>query len=176
VGVHEPRRNIEFKAIDPDPARSASACLALGAADEGFLRQTDTYFEVHHGHLKLREEDERAWLIYYERCPEAIARESRYFLLDVSDPVVMKDALAAALGVRIAVKKVRRLFLVRNVRIHLDRVVGLGDFIEIEAVAQSDSDLTDEHSFVRELQEALGIASSQIVEWGYAERLLTPAT
>lgn len=170
------RRNIEFKAIDPDPASSAHACLALSATDAGWLAQTDTYFHVARGRLKLREENNGAWLVYYERPSNAVARESRYMLLEVSDPAVMKDALSAALGILVTVRKTRHLFLVRNVRIHLDQVTDLGNFIEIEAVAESDSDLTDEHSVVRELQEALGIASSQIVEWGYAERLLTPAT
>ncbi len=173
--MRNPERNIEFKAIDPDPARSAKACAALGAVDEGWLRQTDTYFEVRQGYLKLREENDHAWLIYYERPVQAVARESRYMLVDVSEPKAMKDALAAALGVRIAVEKTRHLFLIGNVRIHLDQVVGLGEFIEVEAVAESGSDLTSERRFVGELQSALGITREQIVEWGYAERLLTQA-
>lgn len=169
--MNQPRRNIELKAIDLDPARSVETCLALGAVDEGWLHQTDTYFGVRQGCLKLREEEDRAWLIYYERSAEARARESRYVLADVSAPLVVKEALAAALGIRIVVQKARHLFLLRNVRIHLDHVTELGDFIEIEAVASADSNLTSEHRIVRHLQGALGI-SDKIVKWGYAERLL----
>ena len=66
--VQIPRRNIELKARDPDPARSLQASLDVGASDEGWLRQTDTYFRVPHGRLKLREEDAVSQLISYERA------------------------------------------------------------------------------------------------------------
>ena len=51
-----PRRNVELKATDPDPAWSLAACRALGADDHGLIVQRDTYFSVPHGGLKLREE------------------------------------------------------------------------------------------------------------------------
>jgi hypothetical protein len=81
-----PRRNIELKARDPDPARSLQVSLDMGASDEGWLHQTDTYFRVPHGRLKLREEGAVAQLISYERSDETVARESRYRLVPVSDP------------------------------------------------------------------------------------------
>lgn len=49
-------RNIELKARDPDPARSLQLSLSLGAKDQGWLQQLDTYFRVAHGRLKLREQ------------------------------------------------------------------------------------------------------------------------
>ena len=51
------RRNIELKALDPDPARSLAVCRELGAEDKGVLRQRDTYFRTRAGRLKLREEE-----------------------------------------------------------------------------------------------------------------------
>ena len=33
-----PRRNIELKAFDPDPARSLQVVLGLGARDRGVIR------------------------------------------------------------------------------------------------------------------------------------------
>ena len=50
-----PRRNLELKATDPDPAATLEAALALGAADQGTLHQRDTYFHAVQGRLKLRE-------------------------------------------------------------------------------------------------------------------------
>jgi hypothetical protein len=61
--VEMPRRNVELKASDPDPARSLQASLDIGAQDEGWLKQIDTYFRVPRGRLKLREEGDVAWLI-----------------------------------------------------------------------------------------------------------------
>jgi adenylate cyclase, class 2 len=144
--VEKPRRNIEFKARDPDPARSLQVSLDVGAQDEGWLHQTDTYFRVRHGRLKLREEGAVAQLISYERDDRALARESRYRIVAVSDPTGLRDALSAALGVLVVVEKSRRLLLWHGVRIHLDEVRSLGSFIEIEAVADPSSDLTIELS------------------------------
>jgi uncharacterized protein (TIGR00290 family) len=167
-----PRRNIELKARDPDPARSLQASLEMGASDEGWLHQTDTYFRVAHGRLKLREEGAVAHLISYERSNDTVARESRYRLVPVSDPAGLKDALADALGVLVVVEKSRHLLLWQGVRIHLDEVRGLGSFIEIEAVADPASDLSAEHRRASELQDALAITSDRIVAFSYSDELL----
>jgi len=170
--VEMPRRNIELKARDPDPARSLQASLQMGASDEGLLHQTDTYFRVPHGRLKLREEDTTSHLISYERSDDAVARESRYRLVPVSDPAGLKDALSDALGVLVVVEKSRRLLLWQGARIHLDEVRGLGSFIEIEAVADPVSDLSAEHRRASELQDALTITSDRIVAFSYSDELL----
>jgi predicted adenylyl cyclase CyaB len=165
-------RNVELKARDADPARSLQASLDLGAEDHGWLQQLDTYFKVPRGRLKLREQDGAAELIFYERSDEAIERESQYQIVPVHDADGLKDALAAALGILVAVEKSRRLLLWQNVRIHLDEVPGLGSFIELEAVAAPDSDLSGEYRNVAELREALDITNGQILAAGYSDELL----
>jgi adenylate cyclase class IV len=170
--VAMPRRNIECKASDPDPDRSLQVSLEMGASDEGWLHQTDTYFRVPHGRLKLREEGAIAQLISYERSAETVARESRYRLVPVGDPAGLKDALSDALGVLVVVEKSRRLLLWHGVRIHLDEVRDLGSFIEIEAVADPASDLSAEHRRAHELQEALAITPDRIVAFSYSDELL----
>jgi predicted adenylyl cyclase CyaB len=171
--VRLPRRNIELKATDPDPSASLDVCRALGAQDRGTIAQRDTYFEVARGGLKLREEQPgRPHLIQFERASEPQQRESQYRIVEVDNPDTLIAALTDALGLRVVVAKRRHLFLWRNVRIHLDRVEGLGDFIELEAVAPPDSDLTHEHELVAELRMALTITDERLIGLGYAERLL----
>jgi adenylate cyclase class IV len=165
-------RNIELKARDADPDGSLEVALALGATDEGWLQQLDTYFRVQHGRLKLREQDGVAELIQYERTDEAIERASNYRLVPIHDPDSLKEALAAALGILVAVEKSRHLLLWRNVRIHLDEVPVLGSFIELEAVAAPDSDLSGEYRNVAELRKALGITDERILASGYSDELL----
>jgi adenylate cyclase class IV len=165
-------RNIELKALDPDPARSLQASLDLGADDHGWLQQLDTYFKVPRGRLKLREQDGAAELIYYERSDESIERESQYRIVPIDDPDGLKDSLAAALGILVAVEKSRRLLLWRNVRIHLDAVPGLGSFIELEAVAEPDSDLSREYRHVAQLRKALDITDGRMLATGYSDELL----
>ena len=166
-----PRRNVELKALDPDPVRSLAACRELGAEDRGVLRQRDTYFRTRSGRLKLREEEPGgATLIQYDRPDEASARESRYRLARVDDPRELRASLDAALGTLVVVEKERHLLLWEGVRIHLDTVAGLGAFVELEGVAPPDSDLSAEREKVARLQQALGIA--EVLTDSYSDRLL----
>jgi homotetrameric cytidine deaminase len=168
-----PRRNVELKATDPDPARSLEACLQLGADDRGVLRQRDTYFRVPSGRLKLREEEPGgASLVQYDRVDAAEARESRYRLVPVPDPAETRAALEAALGTLAVVDKERHLLMWQGVRIHLDDVVGLGSFIELEGVAEQDSDLLGELEKVTQLTEALDIAPERILRTSYSDQVL----
>jgi adenylate cyclase, class 2 len=122
---------------------------------------------------QLREERPgKPHLIQFERAREARQRESRYRIVEVDNATVLCAALTAALGTRGEVVKRRRLFLWQGVRIHLDEVERLGTFIELEAVAPTDSDLTNEHRLAVELRAALDIVDERLVALGYAEQLL----
>src|SRR3954467_175457 len=144
-----PRRNVELKARDPDPERSLERCVALGAEDRGELRQRATSSAARRGRLKLREQEPGgAELIAYERADAAEARESRYRIAPVADPAALREALAAALGTVAGVERRRHLLVWEGVRIHLDRVDGLGDFVELEGVADAGSDLAREAALV----------------------------
>ena len=171
-----PRRNVELKATDPDPARSLAVCLELGAADEGTLVQRDTYFRVPEGRLKLREQQPGgATLIQYARDDRPEARESRYRLIDVPDAESARTALDESLGTLAIVEKERRLLLWEGVRIHLDTVQGLGSFVELEGVAPEGSDLSGEHDRVARLREALGIDEARILSDSYSDLVLAGA-
>ena len=178
MSAQEPaRRNVELKATDSEPERSLAICRTLDAEDRGVIEQRDTHFVVAHGGLKLREESPgRPHLIQFERADEPQERLSSYRVVEVEDGATCRAALSAALGVRCVVVKRRRLFLWQTVRIHLDSVDGLGSFIELEAVASPESDLTREHALVVELREALGIADERLCASGYAELLRRAAS
>jgi homotetrameric cytidine deaminase len=171
--VAAPRRNIELKASDPDPERSLAVVKGLGAHDRGILKQKDTYFRVEKGRLKLREEEPGgATLVQYDRVDADEARESRYRLIPVDDPQTLKAALESSLGVLAVVEKERHLLLWQSVRIHLDRVQGLGDFVELEGVALADSDLADELEKVTRLTEALGIPPERVLRNSYSDQVM----
>jgi homotetrameric cytidine deaminase len=169
--VSAPHRNVELKALDPDPARSLAVCHELGAEDKGILRQRDTYFRTRSGRLKLREQEPGgATLIQYDRPDAADARESRYRLTMVPEPDELRASLDAALGTLVVVDKQRHLLLWEGVRIHLDTVEGLGTFVELEGVAPPESDLSAEEEKVARLREALGI--EEVLTDSYSDRLL----
>jgi adenylate cyclase class 2 len=169
----EPRRNVELKARDRDPARSVALCEALGADDRGELIQRDTYFNVTTGRLKLREErNNSSHLISYVRADDLKERVSRYRIIEIEDAEGLKAALSESLGTRVVVSKRRRLFLWRDVRIHLDRVDGLGAFLEFEAVAHERSDLAAERKKVKHLREAFEIEAEDLIDRSYSDLVL----
>jgi homotetrameric cytidine deaminase len=166
-------RNVELKARDSDPARTLARSLALGAEDRGQLVQRDTYFARGRARLKLREQEPGgAELIAYTRPDAAAARVSAYERAPVGDADALRVALDAALGTTVVVSKRRRLLLWEDVRIHLDDVEELGTFVELEAVAPEDSDLSAEHDKVARLRTELGIEDAALVPVGYADLIL----
>lgn len=169
----EPARNVELKAREHDRRRSLCACSSLGAEDRGVLVQRDTYFDVPTGRLKLREEDgAAAQLISYERADRAEERESRYRIAVIDSPAEVKAVLADAVGVKIEVAKRRRLFLLENVRIHLDDVEDLGRFVEFEAIATDDSDLSREQARVQALRRDFEISDADLIGISYCDLAL----
>jgi adenylate cyclase class 2 len=164
--------NIELKAPDPDPAASERACRALAATDGGLLAQRDTYFAVERGLLKLREDTAAGTgeLIFYLRARENGLRASAYWRAPAVEPEAWRALLAAAHGVSGVVTKRRRLFLYRNVRIHLDDVEGLGSFVELESVlAEPGAESPDEARALRDVVAALGLAGRETIAGGYLE-------
>ena len=104
------------------------------------IQQTDIYYSTLRGRLKLRiPSSGAAELIYYEREDLSSARESDYHLFPVENPDLLNTLLSQALGVKIQVKKQRALYIFRNVRIHLDQVEDLGEFLEFESVLDEDT-------------------------------------
>jgi homotetrameric cytidine deaminase len=170
-------RNVELKARDPDPARTLERALALGADDRGEILQRDTYFSGARGRLKLREQETGGsplWdeLIEYSRADWTDARTSSYRRVPVADVAALREALDAAYGTLGTVIKRRRVLLWEGVRIHLDDVEGLGTYLELEAVAESDSDLSGEHDKIERLREELDIEDRNLVATSYSDLLL----
>jgi adenylate cyclase class 2 len=136
----------------------------------GTLRQRDTYFHAVQGRLKLREATgSMAELISYRRADRDGPKVSHYRIVPVVDPIALADALTETLGVRVVVEKARRLLMWRGVRIHLDAVAGLGNFVELEAVSDAPGGLVAEEAKIEELRSALGITDDLLVARGYAD-------
>jgi len=170
VRISHSRRNVELKAKDPDPGRSRAICEELGAEDRGVLSQRDTYFRVPNGRLKLREDGgPPAELIAYTRADLPGESESAYRIVEVAQPEELRQALAETLGIEVVVEKRRHLFLWQNVRIHLDEVEGLGNFIELEAVATPGSDLTREQQQIQALRDAFDIDEKHLIAQSYCD-------
>ncbi len=125
--------NIEIKAKCNDPAYIRSYLENNNAALKGTDLQTDTYFNVANGRLKLREGRIENNLIYYERSNQTGPKDSKFHLVQVEDAQGLKEVLTRSNGVKVIVKKKREIWYIDNVKFHIDIVEELGSFIEIEA-------------------------------------------
>ncbi len=127
--------NIELKTPLDDRPALEQRLRELGAREEWTREQRDTFFRVPRAMLKLREAAGQAELIAYERATDdARPRPSRYERLPL-DADSARRTLSLVLDVEAVVEKERTLWLLRHTRIHLDRICGLGDWLELETVA-----------------------------------------
>ena len=166
--------NIEIKARCDQPFFIREYLKTNHAEFKGTDHQTDTYFNLVNGRLKLREGNIENNLIYYERNDGTGARESNFRLIHVPDAKGLKEVLKRSLGIKIVVEKKREIYFIGNVKFHIDEVIGLGSFAEIEA-----SDLYANIS-KEELQrqcdfymKELCISNEDLILLSYSDMLLT---
>lgn len=126
--------NFEFKAKADNLALLQEKLNTLKPRFAGEDLQTDTYFNVPNGRLKLREGNIENSLIQYQRSNTAGAKSSHVILYAHQQDKNLKAALQTALGVKVVVVKKRNIYFVENVKIHFDVVEGLGTFVEVEAI------------------------------------------
>jgi adenylate cyclase, class 2 len=170
MSTNPARRNVELKARlgSLDQARSIAAQVATERLED--QHQVDTYFDCRQGRLKLREiNGRRSELIWYDRPDQAEPKPCRYYRIPLPDPALVKQALEAALGIRAIVEKHREIYLAQNVRIHLDRVAGLGTFLEFEAVLDPETSVEQGRQQVEHLRQTFGIPPSDLLTGSYAD-------
>jgi len=169
-------RNIEIKArIASIDALLPRAC-ALAGAEPTLIEQDDTFFTVPHGRLKLRQfADGSAELIHYHRADSAEAKASDYVRVPVPDPAALREALARGCGLLGRVRKQRWLLLAGQTRIHLDRVEGLGDFMELEVVLHDGQSDAEGESIAQALMGELGLAAAERLAGAYMDLLAAKA-
>ncbi|MSR27346.1 MAG: CYTH domain-containing protein [Planctomycetaceae bacterium] len=164
--------NVEIKAWVHDPDALAALARRWSDAPPEIFHQRDTFFGCPHGRLKLRELGSGAGeLIWYDRPDTAGSKRSDYRLAAIADPATLRDILERACGVTQVVEKMRTLCIVGQTRIHLDEVVGLGSFVELEVVLHDGQAESEGHRIAAELMARLGIAATDLLTGAYAEML-----
>ncbi len=161
-------QNIEFKAELRDADLARTILRSLGASQPTTLEQTDTYYRVPQGRLKRRETTGHPpEVIFYVRATDPRPRASRF-------TIYTEEQARERFGLRpmtpwVVVRKTRQVFMLEGVRVHLDRVVGLGEFVEFEALVLRGRDEGACRDRVARLREALAPALGEAVGAGYAD-------
>ncbi len=177
--------NLEFKARLRNSATIHQVLAKHDIPLAATLPQTDTYFQVENGRLKLREiEGEKPQLIFYSRPDAAEVKRSDYLIAPVSSAAALREVLGAARGIRAVVKKMRELYLLPRrlsrsagaqadvpSRLHLDTVDGLGKFLEIEVILQEGESPEQAEQEARTWLREFGIAPEDLLAGSYADLL-----
>ena len=165
-------RNIEIKARIESVASLAPAVAALATAGPTVLTQDDTFYNCPNGRLKLRQlSPNEGQLIFYQRPDAAGPKTSHYDITPTDAPARLRRTLGLALGACGRVCKERTLYLCGRTRVHLDRVAGLGDFLELEVVLDETEDEAAGLAEARALLAALGLGRQSLVAGAYVDLL-----
>jgi len=163
-------RNIEIKARISSVTRLLPAVAAIADTGPIDIDQDDTFFVCANGRLKLRVlSASESELIFYRRADSCGPKESFYLRSPISTPDVLRESLSLAYGQDGRVRKHRVLFLRGRTRIHLDRVEGLGDFLELEVVLQENEGAAAGALEAKELLSQLGIRDQDLIPDAYVD-------
>jgi adenylate cyclase, class 2 len=169
--VYAKTLNVEIKARCPDIGQVRDRLQELKAIRRGRDEQTDTYFVVPEGRMKLREGTIENSLIYYRRTDQPGPKASHVsrFDLDAGERSI-KTVLTDALGVSAVVRKTREIYFLSNIKIHLDEVEGLGSFLEIEAIdATGQRTKAQLRRQCRTLMRKLGVSAQDLLDGSYSD-------
>ena len=163
-------QNVEYKAELRDLEAARAQARVLGGTRIRSMRQVDTYFRLMDGRLKRRETDgEPIEWIFYHRPDKTKSAISNYTIL--SDEQAKHRWGTQTLREWLTVTKTRELWMIDNVRIHLDDVDELGTYLEFEAVVSDEHDVDECFAMVAELQEMFQPILGEPISSGYSDLL-----
>ena len=165
--------NIEIKCRYKDLKQVRNILKHKGAVLCGRGRQIDTYYKVPKGRLKIRKCKFENNLIYYEREDLTGPKHSRVMIVDLEKNPEIEEIIKKLFDVLIVVDKQRELYSISNLRFHIDKVKGLGNFVEIEVVDKTgDVGLRKLNSQCNHYMKLLKIDKSDLIDSGYSDLLL----
>ncbi len=166
-------KNIEIKARCNDLERICKILIAEKADYKGLDHQIDTYFFAKNGRLKLREGNIENNLIHYNRPDQIGPKQSEFTLFKTVKSDGMKEILSKALGVKVIVDKMREIYFIDHVKIHLDTVRDLGTFIEIEVIdSRGNASQKEMTKTCNHYLKLFGIKEDELIESSYSDLIL----
>ena len=141
-----------------------------GAKREGFLKQKDYYLKVGRYKKKIREINNEAMeMISYTRNEKMGRKDSEYKIIKLTPK--QKEILLIQNNPVCFVEKTRELWIYKNTRIHFDKVMGLGDFIELETVVNQKPKRQSLREF-KEVVKLLKLDTKKAIPFSYSDLVL----
>jgi predicted adenylyl cyclase CyaB len=172
---------VEIKARIKNHENLRNKLISLDAKKVGIFEQKDFFFKVPEGRLKLREvkNNSLSELIYYEREDISGPKSDNVFILKIEKAESLKKILKKILTQTIIVKKIREVYRHEisktpsensHIRIHLDKVKNLGNFLELELKTSKRTQKEDK-TILENFAEKIGIKAEQLEKLSYADLL-----
>lgn len=171
-------RNVEYKAELRDPGLARAICRRIGATHVVTVEQTDTYYAVASGRLKKREAVVRGddgdvhepdEYIHYRRQDGLHPKVSDFEIFDTS--TFRERYGIGPVPVWLVVRKTREIWMLGSVRIHVDAVEDLGQFLEFEALVTKAHDEATARRSNEELRATFAPALGEPLACSYSDLL-----
>ena len=154
-------RNIEIQARITGVESLLPQARALADGEPVTIEQDDSLFVAPQGRLKLRQfADSSAELIHYHSAYSPDTKASDNVRVPGPDPAALREALARTCGLLGRVRKQCLLLMAGITCIHLDRVAGLRDFMELEVFLADGQSDAEGAAVAEALMDALGLADA----------------
>lgn len=165
-------RNIEIKAKVNLSIVEEKVKKLQNISNPEIIIQEDVFFFHNEGRLKLRKfTNGNSELIFYKRSDDYGPKTSDYQIYKSSNTSELESFLNNSFGMRGIVKKIRKLYLYKNTRIHLDKVDNLGEFLELEVMVIENYSLHECQKIADELISYLEITNEMLIDKAYIDLL-----
>jgi adenylate cyclase, class 2 len=151
----------------------------IGAVKVRIEIQSDTYFAAPHRDfaktdeaLRIRSLDGQAVLTYKGPKLDKVSKTREEFETPVDEVTITKILHALCFSEAGIVRKIREVFEEGEITVCLDAVEGLGEFLEIEIMAESEKDLETSKHKLFEFLEQFGFGEKDSIRTSYLEMVL----
>jgi len=169
---------VEVK-VRADHSKVRSILKDIGAIETGVEVQADTYFAAPHRDfaktdeaLRIRSLDGQAVLTYKGPKLDKVSKTREELETSVDEAVTAKILYALGFSDAGIVRKKREVFIAGEITICLDAVEGLGEFLEVEIVAENEKELEISREKLFEFLKQFGAGEKDSIRTSYLEMVL----
>ncbi len=161
-------KDLTIKARVSDRAALEKQLANLNARFMGVDLQKDTYFKVARGKLKLRSGNIENFITHYERVDGDGVERTKVYQYDLDPNLEQIASLFRTYDKLGVIEKERRIYLLDNVKIHVDLAPDNLTYVEIEVIdrkgMKTDAELRLQ---CLSIKDKLEIRDSELIKTGY---------
>jgi adenylyl cyclase CyaB, putative len=169
---------IEVK-VRIDHSKAHPILEKIGAVKLGVENQSDIYFAAPHRDfaktdeaLRIRSLNDQAVLTYKGPKLDGISKTREEFETPVDEATAIQILHALGFSEAGAVRKKREVFMAGEITVCLDTVENLGEFLEVEIVAESEKELETSRAKLFGLLKQFGAGEKDSIRTSYLEMVL----